>query len=610
MIGPRRGRAATGALTALLLAAWAAATGAVESIGVGPTQRVRSWVDGHETSRYVVVRADSIWMPGVQADGNLAPGLVEREGATYVAALLPRLERQDAAMAMFDGNATTAFDPDESDAVERTDTLVVDLGASYRINRIRLHPRLDLAHRNRFLQEFKLLYLADGVNTDVLGAGRAVPRCDFTWVANTEPVVDRRFTSITARYLAVVPLANREWEIAELEVYGDGTVPVGELVSVPLGAGRQSPAWGRVLLDGDDLGDAPFTVQTRTGTTREPLLYTALNGDLLVPVNRVTWMGLADELKGPVTPSPDWSDWVTVTDGLVRSPPLQRYLQFRLRMPRGGVSIHDLSFEYSYPPIARSLTAEVNPSEALAGEQISFSIALVARLHRRGNPLLQDTGFHSVEIGTDAQIEEVTGVFVDDRATYAATSYQPGEGFTVNLGRPIVQDGSYLEIHFTGRVFRDRTRFEVQALDRRRTAAGTEVAYQVAREGDADELSPGTGLVVQLSEPPQGVPVLGDVQAASRVVTPNGDGLNDSFTLRFSLFKLVDSAPVALEIRRLDGRSVARLDFTLPHGTQAVEWDGLESGGAPVAPGLYLYELRVEADDATYRHVGSLGVAY
>ena len=58
--------------------------------------------------------------------------------------------------ALYDGDEMTAFDPDSLLSVARTNSLIFDLGGSFRVNRIRFFPRMDTANRRRFLQEFSI----------------------------------------------------------------------------------------------------------------------------------------------------------------------------------------------------------------------------------------------------------------------------------------------------------------------------------------------------------------------------------------------------------------------------------------------------------------------
>ena len=68
---------------------------------------------------------------------------------------------------------------------------------------------------------------------------------------------------------------------------------------------------------------------------------------------------------------------------------------------------------------------------------------------------------------------------------------------------------------------------------------------------------------------------------------------------------------MTLELYDLSGRRVRRAYEGMDgNGSYALEWDGTDDQGLLVPPGLYLYELRVEADEGSERRLGSVGVVY
>ena len=67
---------------------------------------------------------------------------------------------------------------------------------------------------------------------------------------------------------------------------------------------------------------------------------------------------------------------------------------------------------------------------------------------------------------------------------------------------------------------------------------------------------------------------------------------------------------MAVEIYRLDGRRVRRLVQEGRARAYHFEWDGRDRDGRIVHPGLYLYEIRVDAGDEGARKRGAIAVAY
>ena len=591
------------AAAAALLALVRPSAGDVQYIAVGPDL---SWGTARASSRYVSVSFDGIWVWDVAPNTNLAATLGERGGRVLYSDPESPLLPLPGTEALFDGDPTTFFDPDLQEKAARSSTLWIDLGDTFRINRVRFFPRLDFRNRNRFLQEFTL---SAWDRLGLLGVSRRLMSFQAP-NENTSPVVDKRFDSAEARFLSLEPRVDRAWEIAELEVYSDGTVPTGEYESQPLRANRTMPVWGRVLYEGGDISRAPVVVRTRTGRDRSPLLYYLIQGSDLVQYSKAGWENAEEDRRGPVEPNPAWSTWEPVTGGLVRSPSLNRYLQFQITLPRPGAGLREIRFEYIYPPIARDLAAEISPTVAPAGVETPFTLSLEVHLDRTLPPASRDSGFRQLQVRTVAEIGEVGRIRVDDLQVLPFTEVEPGTGFTVNLPRRVVQDGSFVQVEFTATVLHESTRFEVQALDRRTEEGKTAVAYQVARPADVDG-EPGGGLVVRHGQDAGALSLISNLRAASAVITPNSDGVNDRLELTFTLLKLMEPARLTLEILALDGRLVARAwEAERGAGTLTAAWDGLDGGGLPVPPGLYLYDLRVHSDGGADRRLGAVGLAY
>ncbi len=601
---------------------------AVDSLGVGFRGSIARWNQGVAEARFIAIRADSIWTWNVQPNSNLAPGTVERDG--YV--LMPGADEGvatfiEGAEVMFDGADSTAFNPDDfADrfGVERTSPLYIDLGATFRVDRLRLYPRQDADHKTLFPRSFSLSTNGGIDQEREIEEGNLLERRFesvfkyYTSNPNREPVLERRFESRYVRFIRIQVRDNQPWEIAELQVFSDGTGITGEYTSIPILAARgPRPLWGRVRYEGGDMADLPVTVQTRTGPDASPQLYyryTGVGGDR-EQVSAAEYTRLDSIEQGPILRNPDWSSWETVTDGRVRSPSNNPFIQFRLQISGPGTVIRRLAIEYLNPPIADGLDAEIAPVVVEAGQQTDFVVSLQThmRVWRTDGSLLPnaDTGFQSLRIQTTARIDAIDRVLVDDREVEFTATYDPVEGTGIRLRRTILQDGTFIQIFLRGAVFRDATRFDVQASDRRLVEGELLTVHQSAREEDVDPLSLGGSLVVRIASEEGRLPLLQSVSPSSPIISPNGDGINDRFELRYALLKLTDAAPSYLNIYALDGRLVRQIEGGLQlNGDQIYRWDGFDAQGDRLTPGLYIYRLSIHTDEGVVQENGVIGVAY
>ena len=101
------------------------------------------------------------------------------------------------------------------------------------------------------------------------------------------------------------------------------------------------------------------------------------------------------------------------------------------------------------------------------------------------------------------------------------------------------------------------------------------------------------------------------MRAQPPVVTPNEDGVNDAAGIEYSLLELVGTGQVAVDIFDLAGRLVRPLyRGHLRSGRHVHLWDGRRADSRAVAPGTYLYQVRVDTDEAREEHTGAVSVAY
>ncbi len=99
------------------------------------------------------------------------------------------------------------------------------------------------------------------------------------------------------------------------------------------------------------------------------------------------------------------------------------------------------------------------------------------------------------------------------------------------------------------------------------------------------------------------------IEASGRAFTPNGDGVNDVFSVSYALLKLTRPVVAGLAIYDLGGRCIRRLATgSATSGAQWHAWDGRDEEGELVLPGLYVWRLRLEADSGVIKRQGAVGV--
>jgi hypothetical protein len=594
---------------------------AIDSLVVGSGGRGLPWEDVVETTVFMGVEADSVWTWPVRRGDDVAALALGRGGRIGVGQIIigfsgPQLVLADAPglERWIDADAETAWGPDENQEIGRGVDVYVDLGGSFWIDRVRLAPRLDSEHRSLILGSFRLSTHPGGLEADILALDYKTVASFSETFPNREPVIELRFSPRLVRYLRLSSEENEAWELADFQVFAAGGVAAAELVSRPLFVRGAFPVWGRVFGDGTGVEDLSLRLQTRTGPDDEPLHYFIVIGDELERVSQDEYrrVGLQrPELgsiviePGPIVPNPEWSPWQTVSDGLVLSPGPRRYMQFRLGMSEPGTRLRRLTLEYISQPIVDEVQAEISPLQVAPGEETVFTLSMEVHLDvERG-----DTGLRFIEVLTPAAISGVDSVWVDDLPVVFSAKPLAGGGFSVDLWRRVLQEGSFVQVRFRARVFRDGTQFLVRALDLRAEAGGLESVYQSAREGDVDPLSLGGQLTVRLEAGRQ--PVVDLVRPLNDVFTPNGDGINDVFEVEFNLLKLVRAAPVRLEVFALDGAAVFSGEV-LPESSGAFTriWDGRGAGGAVAPPGIYLFRVWAETDGGAETAIGVVRLAY
>ena len=114
--------------------------------------------------------------------------------------------------------------------------------------------------------------------------------------------------------------------------------------------------------------------------------------------------------------------------------------------------------------------------------------------------------------------------------------------------------------------------------------------------------------IVMLPELTGSGQLINDLQVPT-VFTPNGDGVNDSFEVRFVAFKIADTAP-EVSVYDLAGRRRGSLIAEQMGTQQRHTWSGHDDKGEQVEPGVYLLRIDLGADAGSDTATRAFSVAY
>ena len=402
-----------------------------------------------------------------------------------------------------------------------------------------------------------------------------------------------------------------DWEVNEIEVYAKGLVKKASYTSNILDFG-QPMAWGDPALVRTTRPQSPRPHPNPIRPRRRPRPVLAISPDEAkkkYPSAEPTYAKLAiGEKAGIGYDHANWTFW---------SAPLclcrwQRHphrvpesktlppAQSRLSCPKieDGGQVDFLEVRAS-PPVATRLVGEVWPVEVKVGQPQQFTYAVRPTLGTN------DEGFDRLAIATSSIVEGVAAVRIGDEPVSYAVEVSEPHRVVVSFPRLTVEDsGALVEVVFQAQVLRYGSTFAAQVWD---SAQPLEVPQSV-QGGDASPAYEGNRVWVATTAREQAVL---QMRAASAILTPNGDGYNDTVGLGYDLLELTGAASVEVAVWDLSGRLVRQV-YAGRDDVGAYErmWDGRNESGRLVPPGLYLYRVSVEADHQTVEQAELLHVVY
>ena len=542
----------------------------------------------------------------VAADDNLARTAKGRGGGPKSArfGVGGFLETENEASATIaDGDSTTVFKNTDSEHVGARVVLILDLGGRFPLHRVRFYPSPQFPRR--FIEQFVLTAYDDGRDEVIASA-----------TDNRSSIVDLLFPPQAAdRLVLSMAFRQRDWEVAEFEAYGEGYVLEAFYQTQVFDLGGPATV-GDLRWSGFKERDARVKIRTRNGTAADPNRYWRFTGrgdeqtfrdEAGQPLTRTAYANLKGNKAGITTDLDHWTPWSGTYDFAdstgtpIIAPTARQYLQFQaLLLPKGrqGAGLHFVEFTASHPPITDQVVAEIWPVEAEPGHVTPFIYAF--------KPLLSpdNSGFDQLVLQTSGRFVGIDSVRVNGDGVAWSADLAP-QHLVLSLPRMDATDSQKLvELFFRAQVFHFGTAFAGRVFDSQRPL---EVGQQV-QGGDATFALDSNQVWASIRLRGR---LVREVRAQPPVVTPNGDGINDAAGVEYSLLELVETGQVAVDVFDLAGRLVRPLYRGQQRsGRHRHWWDGRRIDGSPVAPGTYLYQVRVDTDEEREEHTGAIWVAY
>ena len=537
---------------------------------------------------------------------------------------------------------------------------VVDFRAAVPVNRIRFYPRLSPSEDALLIEELaeprpsQEAYGVDSFSSNFI-TGYEIRSADNTvkyrnnpcddvgrlsglpWVTRLDPrlqvfksapenldvVVDLHFPTQSIRWLTFQAFGGSTFEVAEMEVYGEGFAEETVFITQILDFGK-AVNWGKIRWTGEQPPGTRVEIQTRSGKTPDPNLYFVESENLdIVPVpldeyedvnildrqpvvfdeeNWSVWSppyGFAAGLRNDSLPAEGWLDGTTMV-----SPGPSRYLQILIRFystfttaPR----LDQLTLQFGGSPSAQELFGEIWPIQVETIEPTTFTYVVRPKF-QEGN-----IGFDRLEVLTHTRVDRIHSVRLGgeevDRDLYPVVVED--DRFVVAFPHLIGRDNNLvqLEVVFDAPVLRYGTEFRGWVFN----SEEAQPIKQQVKPGDATFRFSGNILSVRT---PLGSDLLADVQLVPGIFSPNGDGVNETLTISYKLRELTAERPISLRIYNLGGKLLYESPSLLvKSGEFAHQWGGRDGNGRLVPPGIYLYELSIQAETEETKR-GTFAVAY
>ncbi|NKB68210.1 MAG: hypothetical protein GKR89_14205 [Candidatus Latescibacteria bacterium] len=429
--------------------------------------------------------------------------------------------------------------------------------------------------------------------------------------------------------------------VAELQAFGHGYPQQARYLAAPHSFGeavslgrvtwkfsryRQAPS-GEIFAD--PTAPVHLNLQTRAGFDPEPKTFFIFDElGRMLEVDEQAYFdsprvverfseGVAGFRALRADDTQNWNNWSVSYQNSgdeIRSSDGGGYFQFRFDIstedPLAFGVLDSLSFEFSPLLVDRALAEiSLDGEETGRGGQVEvplgvehifvYDIRTVSGAEGRA-------GFDRIELDVPAAARfvdlEIDGVPATEGSDFTLALEDGRFGFT--FGAAFVEDKTF-RVRFSSAIFQSSVFMEGRLINSDSSLASLPQSIEA---GDARGDVSTDGIQVVAGDVK--FKILGDIVLSNPVLTPNGDGANDTAAVGFELFGL-DGGRIDVAVYDLAGHRVSTLlSDRAAAGPYAPVWDGRNEDGNLVAPGLYLIRVEVEVDGGSPIGIEPVGVAY
>ena len=450
---------------------------------------------------------------------NLVPILEELGGQVLALAWIGWGPASGNDLDMFDGDPTTAFlgdgDWGGDYGVIHQKSLIFDFGGRFSSSAFASSPASDF-WADRFVQRF-IIGISDGdpLKKDTREFRRGIRGSFFDFdlpynvFENVESVIDMSLPTVPVRRLLFEAPENTRgiWEIAELEIYGNGFAPFASYVSNVIDLGAPA-SLGSLRWAGQQDEGTTLALSTRSGHDDDPNTYwryTFRGGERTRfdakgrPLNLASYNKLALGAQAGIThDTAGWTFWSAAQDfaageGAIAGAGPRQFVQVRADFTseqRASGRLDWMELAVSTPPVAQQATAEIMPSVVPPGAAAAFTYKVKASVAS------DDLGFDRLAIDTPARVQSVDEVRLSGQPVAFEVVQSDDTGFV--LAVPLVdaqRTQEVLEVDFHSSVFQFGTVFTGRIFNSEYPA---EVPQALAW-GDADGVPSSERLRVDLT---------------------------------------------------------------------------------------------------------------